>query len=299
MSKLLINEPPLLVLPSLAKAIGLNEAIVLQQIHYWLQSSPHFYDGRRWVYNTAEGWQNNFIFWSEPTVRRILTSLRNQGVVLTGNYNKAGFDRTLWYSIDYEKLKEMESPSDEIVIPSDQVDQMDTINLIRPIPETTQETTRGTPPVAPQPKTEPVTVVAPYPAFSEMDKIGTAGGWANARGRSFVKAPGYNLTMQPLLHAILAAHRVQAAALEDSDLRTKWMRLTVRFHEAGLTTEAAVQALSRRWYAENPFGQKDQPPVSDQLLTFYFSGKSAAPAATGEPAQAYQPVFTNDDEWRA
>ena len=35
MSKLLINEHPLQVLPSLATKIGLNEAIVLQQIHYW------------------------------------------------------------------------------------------------------------------------------------------------------------------------------------------------------------------------------------------------------------------------
>ena len=33
---LLISEPPLQVLPSLAVKIGLNEAIVLQQIHYWL-----------------------------------------------------------------------------------------------------------------------------------------------------------------------------------------------------------------------------------------------------------------------
>ena len=35
-SKLLIDEPPLQVLPSLALKIGLNEAIILQQVHYWL-----------------------------------------------------------------------------------------------------------------------------------------------------------------------------------------------------------------------------------------------------------------------
>ena len=34
--RLLIDEPPLMVLPSLAAVIGLNEAIMLQQIHYWL-----------------------------------------------------------------------------------------------------------------------------------------------------------------------------------------------------------------------------------------------------------------------
>ena len=39
MSKLLINEQPLQVLPSLAEAIGLNQAIALQQVHYWLENA--------------------------------------------------------------------------------------------------------------------------------------------------------------------------------------------------------------------------------------------------------------------
>jgi DnaD/phage-associated family protein len=141
MSKLLINEPPLMVLPSLAVAIGLNEAIVLQQLHYWLQTTKHHHDGLPWVYNTAEGWKENFPFWSEPTIRRIFTTLRDKGVVLTGNYNKVGFDRTLWYSIDYKALEEIAFPFDEIVTPSTQIDKMEARNLITPIPETTQETT--------------------------------------------------------------------------------------------------------------------------------------------------------------
>ena len=37
MSNLLIDDYPILVLPKLANEIGLNEAIVLQQMHYWLK----------------------------------------------------------------------------------------------------------------------------------------------------------------------------------------------------------------------------------------------------------------------
>lgn len=37
MSKLLIDDYPIQVLPKLAKEIGLNEAIFLQQVHYWLK----------------------------------------------------------------------------------------------------------------------------------------------------------------------------------------------------------------------------------------------------------------------
>ena len=37
MSKILFDEQPIVVSRELAKLIGLNEAIVLQQVHYWLE----------------------------------------------------------------------------------------------------------------------------------------------------------------------------------------------------------------------------------------------------------------------
>lgn len=71
MSKLLINEPPIQVLPTLATVIGLNRAIVLQQVHYWC-ANPKMgvaRDSNRWIRNTAEDWQrDNFPFWSLSTV---------------------------------------------------------------------------------------------------------------------------------------------------------------------------------------------------------------------------------------
>ena len=41
MSKLLIQDRPIMILPTLAIKIGLNESIILQQIHYWLLTSKH------------------------------------------------------------------------------------------------------------------------------------------------------------------------------------------------------------------------------------------------------------------
>lgn len=87
MSKLIINEEPLLVLPSLAKSIGLNEAVFLQQIHYWLNRFNHFYDERRWIYNRAAQWSKQFPFWSENTIKRVLKKLGNSNILLIGNYN--------------------------------------------------------------------------------------------------------------------------------------------------------------------------------------------------------------------
>ncbi|MFK9094406.1 hypothetical protein [Bacillus salipaludis] len=68
MSRLLINESPVMIIPSLAAKIGLNEAVVLQQIHYWLGISKHNIEGRTWVYNTYEEWQKQLPFWSVSTI---------------------------------------------------------------------------------------------------------------------------------------------------------------------------------------------------------------------------------------
>ena len=60
MSKLLIADVPLVVLPKLAEKIGLNEAIFLQQLHYRLEHAKYEIDGHRWVYNTVSDWSKQF-----------------------------------------------------------------------------------------------------------------------------------------------------------------------------------------------------------------------------------------------
>jgi len=107
-SRLLIKENPLQVLPGLAVLIGLNEAIVLQQLHYWIanpKSQGIEQDGYKWVYNTYEEWQeNNFPFWSVRTVQRIFLSLEKMGLVVSEQFNSKDWDRRKSYRIDYDKL---------------------------------------------------------------------------------------------------------------------------------------------------------------------------------------------------
>ena len=124
MSKLLINEQPLQVIPSLAKAIGLNEAIFLQQLHYFLRISKNRADGRSWVYNTIKDWQAEFSFWSLKTVQRTIENLEEMGLILsTDKFNKMKMDKTKWYSIDYEKLSEISGENADS--PFSQNDQME------------------------------------------------------------------------------------------------------------------------------------------------------------------------------
>ena len=54
-SKLLFNEEPITINRLAAKVLGLNEAIVVQQVHYWLEinrkAKINLYDNRTWTYN--------------------------------------------------------------------------------------------------------------------------------------------------------------------------------------------------------------------------------------------------------
>lgn len=105
MSKFLINEPPLQVLPSLAKEIGLNEAIVLQQVHYWLNHAKVEHEGKMWIYKSYDKWrEQDFPFWSIDTIKRTVSSLRKQDLLLVEALSSNSFNRVNHYTINYTQL---------------------------------------------------------------------------------------------------------------------------------------------------------------------------------------------------
>jgi hypothetical protein len=107
---LLIHEPPLQVLPSLAVAVGLTEAIILQQLHYWLENPKAGIerDGYKWIFNTYEEWQANFPFWSVATIRRGFQNLEERGIVIAEQLDKNRHDMTKFYRIAYEQLEQLD-----------------------------------------------------------------------------------------------------------------------------------------------------------------------------------------------
>ncbi len=147
---LLIREHPLQVLPALAAAIGLNEAIFLQQVHYWINRTENVREGYKWVYNSYTDWHAQFPFWSIDTIKRTVHSLETQSLIFTANFNAHRMDKTKWYRINYERLAEIEgglpqpwgqnAPTGSAKCPDVEG------NLHRAIPETSQETTQETSP---------------------------------------------------------------------------------------------------------------------------------------------------------
>lgn len=157
MNNLLLDEHPILVLPQLAKCIGLNESIILQQVHYWIKlnekSKRNFKDNFYWTYNTFEEWAKQFPFWSMPTIKRVFKKLEESDLLLIGSYNKKAYDRTKWYRINYKTLETLYSQhsikmTQCIVSKRDngeyQNDTMDSIKMIPTIPETNTEITTET-----------------------------------------------------------------------------------------------------------------------------------------------------------
>lgn len=130
-SPLLINEHPLQVLPTLAVLLGLNEAMILQQIHFWLcnkdkRCKPYINESESWVYNTYEEWHEQFPFWSVPTIKRAILKLEEKGILITRQFDLGKGEARKYYRIDHEKLTAL------LDTPSDQFDPMDEIKLIPP-----------------------------------------------------------------------------------------------------------------------------------------------------------------------
>lgn len=106
-SALIISEPPLQVLPSLAIKIGLNEAIVLQQLWYLLRN-PAF--GRqiaehKWIFNTYEQWvAEYFPFWSVVTVKRTFANLAKMNLIASCQ-PEGRLSRRKYYRVNIDALE--------------------------------------------------------------------------------------------------------------------------------------------------------------------------------------------------
>lgn len=145
----------LIINTDLALVLGdLNEAIVLNQLNYWLEinkkADKNFIDDRYWVYNSYSDWKaNDFPYWSEKTIQRAFTRLESKGIVISANYNKLAIDKTKWYTINTKKLQELvdkfNSDEDRMTNRQDNMtDRQDRMTCRegqndRPLPENTTE----------------------------------------------------------------------------------------------------------------------------------------------------------------
>jgi hypothetical protein len=98
----------------LTKFVGKNESILLNQINYWLSKCGREINGLNglWIYNSLNEWHKQFNYWSLSTLRRTIKSLEKYGVLISKKINARKWNHTKWYSIDYNKLKQLTKYSD-------------------------------------------------------------------------------------------------------------------------------------------------------------------------------------------
>lgn len=101
MSKLLIDDSPLQVLPKLAIRIGLNEAIFLQQLHWLTKDKRPDAEGKQWIRKTYTQWKKEvFPFWSTRTIERTANSVAKLNLVIIEQRDKSNRNRDNFYAID-------------------------------------------------------------------------------------------------------------------------------------------------------------------------------------------------------
>lgn len=95
----------------LAVLVGLEEAIVVNKIAYWMEvenNEKHTFDGKVWVYNSYEHWKDgNFPYWSISKIKRLFSKLEKDGIIISATFNKKDWDRTKWYTVNFSKLQDL------------------------------------------------------------------------------------------------------------------------------------------------------------------------------------------------
>lgn len=82
---------------------GIEKAILLKNISFWVlknfANKKHIHDGMCWTYNSQQAFSELFPYMSQQKIGRHLREMESLGLLISGNFNKAGYDRTKWYTV--------------------------------------------------------------------------------------------------------------------------------------------------------------------------------------------------------
>ena len=91
--------------PEIAKTVGVNAAIIYQNISWWCErnasKSRNIRGGNAWTYNSISTFSKLFQYLSPKQIRTALDRLEVAGLLIVGNFNKDARDRTKWYALSF------------------------------------------------------------------------------------------------------------------------------------------------------------------------------------------------------
>lgn len=93
--------------PIVAERCGANASNIFYHIAHWVIVNGYHdknkHDGHYWMYSSVRTLaKETFGYMTENQIRYALKKLIDEGLIMTGNYNKTAYDRTLWYTLTPE-----------------------------------------------------------------------------------------------------------------------------------------------------------------------------------------------------
>ena len=184
-SSALMDETPIMFQPSLAKLVGLHEAIVLQTLRFWCgnKKSGKVIDGERWIYNSAAEWQElSFPFWSTKTIGDLFLTLEKMGLVKSEQFDLKEGKARKYYTLTeaaltvltIERATHLEDSSTSIwkILP-DHVEDSSRSARARHIKQYTEKLTENTKPLTPLQGEEESSAVASHSSDESTDLFTT------------------------------------------------------------------------------------------------------------------------------
>lgn len=110
---LLSPESPLVASPAIAKRLGIEKALILEQLNYWLEHlTGKIVDGVKWIYaSVAKHWTERIPL--EPwKIRHLLEELVEEGYLKRGQWSKHSFYQAYFYTINRNKIDELIKSAD-------------------------------------------------------------------------------------------------------------------------------------------------------------------------------------------
>jgi predicted transcriptional regulator len=92
----------------ISKYLCKTEAQFLNRLNWWASHKNEYgleLGGRTWIYNTLEDWAEQLDV-SKKSIQRAIKSLKDKGIIDSNYLSPNKRNRTLFYSINYEKLQE-------------------------------------------------------------------------------------------------------------------------------------------------------------------------------------------------
>lgn len=116
---------------------GIEGAIIIKHFLYWIMKNKtcgkHFHEGRYWTYGSVSAFHELWPYMTERVITLNLKRLIDMGVLVVGNFNVNGYDRTKWYAFK-EEPEELKKVSNKM---SNAFDKMSNgfIQNVKPIPD--------------------------------------------------------------------------------------------------------------------------------------------------------------------